>query len=248
VDRRLTDAQWRRLRHEAARPYLRAGRFAHHFARGKLGMDPVFRHLVESGALAGASRWTDIGCGQALLASLANARARLAAREGDAAWPASLLPAEVRYTGIDLMPRDIERARQALDPDGSPVAASATLRCGDMRTEALPPSDLVVILDVLHYVRPDEQDAVIERVRASLSPTGRLLLRVGDMQERAGFGASQWVDRIVTAVRGHRAPPVWGRTLAGWTGLLERCGFRVEAIPMSRGTPFANVLLDGRLS
>ena len=31
----------------ASAPYRRAGRFAWHFARGKLGMDPVFRHVLQ---------------------------------------------------------------------------------------------------------------------------------------------------------------------------------------------------------
>jgi hypothetical protein len=44
-------------------------------------------------------------------------------------------------------------------------------------------------------------------------------------------------------VRGHRVPPTFGRPLAEWTALLHRLGFGVEAVPMSQGTPFANVLL-----
>ena len=39
-------AAWRRLLDRASAPYRGAGRFAWHFARGKLGHDPVFRHLL----------------------------------------------------------------------------------------------------------------------------------------------------------------------------------------------------------
>ena len=110
----------------------------------------------------------------------------------------------------------------------------------------------MVILDVLHYVEPDAQRRVLERVRAAFGGEGqggRLLLRVGDAAARGrGFVISQWVDRAVTRVRGHRAAPTWGRPLADWIALLAGLGFRVEAVPMSRGTPFANVLLVADLA
>jgi hypothetical protein len=69
------------------------------------------------------------------------------------------------------------------------------------------------------------------------------LLRVGDAAKRRGFAASQWVDRIVTLTRGHRVAPTFGRPLSAWIAQLRTLGFTVEAVPMSQGTPFANVLL-----
>ncbi|MDT4880179.1 hypothetical protein FQZ97_1159090 [compost metagenome] len=47
----------------------------------------------------------------------------------------------------------------------------------------------------------------------------------------------------MTRIRGHKVSPTWGRPLTEWTALLQRLGFRVQSIPMSEGTPFANVLL-----
>ena len=106
-----------------------------------------------------------------------------------------------------------------------------------------PASDVVVILDVLHYVDIAAQDQVLQRVHDALRPGGRLLLRIGDQSSAKGFRASQWVDRVVTNIRGHRAPPTWGRPLVQWVSVLERLGFQVKAVPKSEGTPFANVLL-----
>jgi len=227
---------WQTLRDMASAPYRSAGRFAWHFARGKLGMDPVFRHLLSRGLIAPRAQVLDIGCGQGLLASLLRAADAAAARGH---WPADWAPAPhgARVTGIELMPRDIERAQRALGE------AAAEFVCGDMRHTPFPASDTVVILDVLHYIDIAEQNQVLERVRAALQPGGRLLLRIGDASSRRGFRASQWVDAIVTFVRGHRVPPVFGRSLAAWMVKLEALGFRVEAVPMSQGTPFANVLL-----
>ncbi len=224
---------WQSLRHAASVPYRSAGRFAWRFARGKLGMDPVFRHLVSRGLIAPRAQVLDIGCGQGLLASLLRAAA------AHSHWPTDWAPAPhgARVTGIELMPRDVERARRALGE------TAAEFVCGDMRHTPFPACDIVVILDVLHYIDIAEQNRVLERVRTALGSSGRLLLRVGDASSRLGFRTSQWVDAIVTFVRGHRVVPVFGRSLAAWIVKLEALGFRVEAVPMSLGTPFANVLL-----
>ncbi len=237
------DDAWRALLDAATHRYRASGRFGYHFARGKLGRDPVFRHLIASGLLAPASqqgdvRLLDIGSGQSLLASLAHA-ARTAQLEGR--WPSAWqpAPAPLQYTGLELMPKDVARARAAL----ADLPHPPTLICGNMCDAPLPASDVVVILDVLHYVDIAAQDAVLARVHQSLRPGGRLLLRVGDQSSPRGFAASQWVDRIVTNIRGHRAAPTWGRPLAAWVAQLERLGFSVQAVPKSEGTPFANVLL-----
>jgi SAM-dependent methyltransferase len=244
-----TDTHWRRLHAHATQPYRRAGRFAWHFARGKLGKDPVFRWLVEQGQIAaGHRRVLDIGCGQGLLASLLSSMSQL---QQGAQWPAHWAPTPQApsYTGIELMSRDIQRAERSIGH----LRPTPAFVCADMCSTALPPSDLVVILDVLHYVDLPAQDAVLQRVREALlagaadgaadATPPRLLLRVGDAASALGYSISQWVDHTVTRIRGHRVAPTWGRPLADWVGQLERLGFAVRSEPMSQGTPFANVLL-----
>ena len=116
-----------------------------------------------------------------------------------------------------------------------------------MRHTPFPEVDAVVILDVLHHITIPEQNELLTRVRRALPAGGTLLLRIGDAAARRGFVTSQWVDRIVTFVRGHRVVPQYGRTLADWTAQLESLGFAVTSQPMSEGTPFANVLLVARV-
>jgi len=226
---------WPALLDAASAPYRSAGRFAWGFARGKLGMDPVFRYLLRHGLIAANARVLDIGCGQGLLASLLRECAVL---ERGGRWPAAwgAAPSGARVAGIELMSRDVQRARAALGD-------SAEFVCGDMRTTPFPEVDTVVILDVLHYITVPEQDDVLARVRHALRPGGTLLLRVGDASARRGFLVSQWVDAVVTFVRGHRITPQFGRPLAAWVAQLESLGFEVRSEPMSQGTPFANVLL-----
>jgi SAM-dependent methyltransferase len=235
-----TPPQWAPLLDAATLPYRPVGRFAWHFARGKLNMDPVFRHLLQQGLIAPGARVLDIGCGQGLLASLLRASGKLASQ---GQWPSNWAPApgHARVTGVELMPRDVQRAQAALGD-------TAEFICGDMRSTAFPEVDTVVILDVLHYITVPEQDQVLVRVRDALRKArGTLLLRVGDAASKRGFWASQWVDAVVTFVRGHRVVPQYGRTLAQWIAQLESLGFAVESQPMSQGTPFANVLLVARL-
>jgi cyclopropane fatty-acyl-phospholipid synthase-like methyltransferase len=230
-----TLSTWRALVADASAPYRRSGRFAWHFARGKLRWDPVFPHLLARGVIAPGTRVLDIGCGQGLLASLLTA-ATHTARQGR--WPSGWAapPVDVRVSGIELQAKEVARARDAL-------GGGADFVCADMRSAVFADVDTIVMLDVLHYVDEPEQDAVLARVRAALPIGGRLVLRVGDAASPRGFAASRWVDRVVAFARGHSFTPIVGRTLAAWRARLEELGFAVASEPMSAGTPFANVLL-----
>ena len=221
----------------ASEPYRSAGLFAYKFARGKLRRDPVFRALLERGLLRGRGHILDLGCGQGLLASWLRA-AELSYQTGS--WPQGWPPAPqpVSTRGIELMRRDVERARNALGPQ-------CDISQGDIRHAEFGATDAVVILDVLHYITRDEQLQLLKRVRAALPPKGLLLLRIGDAAGGLRFRYSQWVDRLVMRCRGHTSVAMHCRSTEQWRELLVECGFEVEATPMSEGTRFANVLLIG---
>jgi SAM-dependent methyltransferase len=221
----------------ASEPYRSAGLFAYKFARGKLRRDPVFRALLERGLLRDRGRILDLGCGQGLLSAWLKA-AQLSYQTGS--WPPGWPPAPqpVSTRGIELMGRDVERARNALGPQ-------CDISQGDIRNAEFGATDAVVILDVLHYITRDEQLQVLRRVRAALPPKGLLLLRIGDAAAGLRFRYSQWVDKVVMRCRGHAAVAMHCRSTEQWRELLAGCGFEVEETPMSQGTRFANVLLIG---
>lgn len=230
----------KRLLDAATAPYRPAGHFAWHFARGKLGRDPVFFRLLADGAFPARARIVDLGCGQALLSNLLTAAARLhAAGDWPDDWPAP--PQLEAYRGIELMPRDVDRARPALPP-------GAVVEQGDIRDAPLGSVNVVVILDSLHYIETAAQDAVLARVRDALAPDGTLILRIGDAAAGLPFLLCNWVDRLVTTVRGHRLGTLYCRPAAEWRHRLEALGFRVQAQAMDAGTPFANTLLLSRLN
>lgn len=229
----------KRLLDRATRPYRSGGRFAWHFTRGKLDGDPAFTALLARGLIAEGDRVLDLGCGRALLANWLDAACALHAA-GD--WPADL-PAPPRiaaYRGIELRPRDVERARDAMP-------AHASIEQGDVRSVEFGSADRVLILDVLHYIDVAAQNDVLSRVRDTLSPAGVLLLRVGDADGGLPFRIGNWVDQCVLFARGQRRATLHCRPLPAWIDALETLGFAVDALPMSAGTPFANVLLVARL-
>ena len=220
----MSSAAFRALARQAAARYGGPTRFARHFAYGKLTGDPVFEHILAKALIPPGARILDLGCGQALLAAL------LATEGRHGAWS---------YRGIDLSTHDIGRARAAALPNCELVA-------GDIRRADFGRADVAVILDVLHYIELDEQREVLRRVRGSLAGGGTLLMRVADAAGGFRFRITEAVDLAVTRARGHRLKALHSVPLAERKSALEAQGYRVDAVPMSEGTPFANVLLVAR--
>ena len=228
-------AAWLALLDAASQPYRGAGRFAYHFARGKLGGDPAYRGILERGLLAERSRILDLGCGQGLLIAWLQAAQRLhGAGVWVPGWPAPPRPQSI--VGLELMQSDVQRARRALGEE-------CGISQGDIRHASFGNVDAVVILDVLHYMDGPAQRDVLRRARAALPPGGLLLLRIGDAAGGLRFRYSQWVDQLVLLLRGHAWVKTHCRSVPQWRELLRECGFDARAMPMSQGTPFANVLL-----
>lgn len=226
----------------ACAPYRHAGRFDFGWARGKLGHDPVFPALIDLGLLPDGTRVLDLGCGRGLLAAWLLAAERLA---GTGRWPADVPPPArgLSFRGVELMAREADTGNRVLHPQyGQRVQLSG----GDMREADLQGAQVIVVLDVLHYIPFADQDDLLDRIRAALPPDGMFITRVGDAAGGLLFRISQWVDRCMSFAQGHRLGRMWCRPVSEWTQALARRGFSVEARRMSTGTPFANVMLVAR--
>jgi len=204
--------------------YRPAGSFAARFARGKLARDPIYLRLLAPGAIPTGARVLDLGCGQGLALCLLAEASR---------------SAKLRLFGIERSPEQVRRARLALGGDGA-------VEQRDLREAALPPSDAILLFDVIHYLEPREQDALLARIAAALAPGGSLLMRVCDDGARARAALTRAADRFGALFRGERIWRLAGRSAADWIGALERLGLSARAEPASQGTPFANVLITAR--
>jgi SAM-dependent methyltransferase len=225
----------RELLSAASDPYRAAGKYAYHYARGKLAHDPVFEAILARGLLTRRARVLDLGCGQGLLAALLVA-ARGAWTSGDWPdhWPPPPQPSIIR--GVELVARYAERAHRAL-------ACRAEFVTGDVRRVEFGSADGIVILDVMHYLEYADQRGILERAHKALSGGGILLLRVGDAAGGMRFILGKWLDQMVLLVSGRGLKTLHCRSLAAWRDVLSSTGFESETVPMSSGTPFANVLI-----
>ena len=219
----------------ASKPYLAAGRYPYHFARAKLRHDPVFIALLHSGRIPDRARVLDLGCGPAILASLMlAAHARCEAGLWPAGWVAP--PSALQLHGIESGRRAAQRAQITL-------GNRATITTADLRDAPLPEADVVVLIDVLHYLETDAQVSLLQRVAQSLSGGGLLILRVADISAGWRFHLGKAADRFGSLLAAQALPKHHYRPIDDWLHLLDTLGFEASIEPNVAGKSFANVLV-----
>ncbi len=226
------------LREEAARHYLETGMLHWEFVRGKLRHDPLYFSLLRQDFLPHDGLLLDLGCGRGIFFALLVAARDLSGREQyPPDWPPP--PAHLTFHGIEARPKTAAAARQALGD-------RAVIETADLRTAELPTANAILLLDVLHYLAPAEQEAVLGKAAAALAPGGVLLLREADADAGWRFTAARLQERFSSMFRGHFRPRFHYRGAAEWKEMLSHHGLTVDVQPMGMGTPYANVLLAGR--
>jgi SAM-dependent methyltransferase len=219
----------------AARPYLAAGRYAYYFARSKLTHDPVFLSLLRSGRIPDRARILDLGCGHAVLASLLLAAHK---KLEDGLWPVDWKrpPSGLQLHGIESWRVAARRAQITL-------GERASILLGDLRDASLPDADVVVLIDVLHYLTADHQVALLRRVSHCLRGGGVLILRVADINAGWRFRAGVAADMLGSLMTAGVLLAQHHRPIDGWKQLLGELGFVTSIEPLAKEKSFANVLL-----
>ena len=137
--------------------------------------------------------------------------------------------------GIETRARVARMAAAALGGDAEIFHATAP--------EGLPTElSAVLMFDVLHLLKADEQERLVAAVFDRVEPGGTALVRDVDAAGGWGFQAVRLGNRLKNIAVGRPWQPFHFRTEAGWADLFTRTGWVLNTIPMNQGTPFANVL------
>jgi len=222
------------LLEKSAERYLSSGLLAWEFAHSKLRYDPVYREILREGMLPETGTFFDLGCGRGLLlAALTEARSQYEAGEWPDGWPA---PPRLRLVGIETQARAAKIAQTAL-------GEGAEIDNKDLTTAELPVCHATALIDVLHYLQPEDQHALLHRLAETMLPRGVLLIREANADGGRRFFFVRASERLRALLRGHWRQRFSYRSTRDWAALLELAGFSARWENMGQGTPFANVLL-----
>jgi SAM-dependent methyltransferase/uncharacterized protein (DUF2062 family) len=200
-----------------------------HYLRGKLLADPAAKAVADvAGDAPGVlGEVLDVGTGRGQVPLLLVELGRASSARG-VDWDVAKLA-------------DAKRAA-AVDGRSSPLASFAL---GDVRTAPFAPADTVLLVDILHYFREDEQDAILDRAAAAVRPGGRIVVRDADTTRGWRSWATLVEERVLTLLGFHRGERVRFRPSSAIVERLEAAGMRCEVRPAWGGTPFSNVLVLG---
>ena len=197
---------------------------AFHYVRAKLAGDPVARRVAELGREAPLGEVLDAGSGRGQLGLLL---LTLGVASG--------------VTGFDWDAKKVAIATRAAEAS-TPLAAR--FRVADLRTADGGEADTALLIDVLHYLADDEQDAVVRAV----ARRARRLVVVRELDPDRGMRSAMTraQEAVTTALGYNRGARVHPRPIADLRRALEEEGFAVEVSPCWGRTPLSNVLLVAR--
>jgi len=205
-------------RERTALRYRDAKIFDRKYVEGKLWFDPVLPLVAELGLALGRVLDAGAGRGQLGLCLLELGQART-------------------LSGFDLDAHKIEVARRA-------AAGAASFEVAHLASAELRDFDTLLLVDVLHYLSREDQDALLGRAAQALEPGGRLLIRDTDAAQRRSGLLTRGAERLAKLTGWHRGnQELCFRPLAEIVARLEGLGLRCRVTDASRGTPFSNALI-----
>jgi SAM-dependent methyltransferase len=197
-------------------------RHDYYYVRTKLRSDPLYPGVLHALGDCDAPL-LDLGCGLGLLAHVL----RRAGRTFD-------------YLGVDGDAAKIARARRAADRGG---LDAVRFECTDLSIALPPHRGSVAILDVLQYLDPAAQQALLAGAAAMLAPGARLVIRSGIEAPGLRTRIMHGVDGFANRIGWMRYRPRGWPTLDALRAPLEAAGLQVSAAPLRGRTPFNNWMI-----
>jgi 2-polyprenyl-3-methyl-5-hydroxy-6-metoxy-1,4-benzoquinol methylase/uncharacterized protein (DUF2062 family) len=206
-----------------------------HYVRVKTITDPIARMIAD---VAGETRAAlgdilDIGTGRGQLPILLLELGRA-----------------TKARGLDWDAEKIDEAKRAAAQhdghDGLPKAAlDASFERGDAREAEFGEADTVLLIDVVHYFKIEEQDAILRRAAAAVRPGGRIVVREADTERGVRSMMTLLEERVFTTLRFNRGERVKFRPAREIEAVLAEAGLVCKTVPAWGKTPFSNVLIVG---
>lgn len=192
------------------------------FVRARRMLTPVtaiVAHIPDTGAVL------DVGCGHGLFTfALAHAYPRR------------------RFLGVDPSPAKLAVAERV----GRHVP-NTTFRNCPVEAVAGEKFSVILILDVLYLLPPEQKRAMLRSCRALLAPGGVLILKTNDTAPAWKYEVARAQERLMTGAgftMGTGALHFLSR--AQNAALLEETGFQPVAYPLRHWTPYPHLLFVAR--
>lgn len=202
---------------------FRSSKFLHGYAKGKTRWDPAYPAVAQI-LRSSPHPLLDIGCGIGLLAAYLREEGLtqpIFGIEPDAKKVASALESVLpRYHGLSFTTGDA-RSLEAFSGD-------------------------VVLLDILHYLAPDEQQSVLLSVAERLAPDGIALIRTTFRDRSWRYYATLLEEGIVRATGWIRGGRCHFPTRCEVESAFPSPRFAVTSRPMWGHTPFNSHLVEVR--
>ena len=149
-----------------------------------------------------------------------------------------------RAYGVDWDEEKIVEAEKARgEHDDALPSLACSFSHGDARTADFPEADTVMLIDLLHYFKVEEQDQILRRAIEAVRPGGRLLIREADADRGWRSKMTLLEERIFTGISFNRGERVRFRKAAELTDIASQAGLSCRVIPAWGKTPFSNVLI-----
>jgi 2-polyprenyl-3-methyl-5-hydroxy-6-metoxy-1,4-benzoquinol methylase len=195
------------------------GRWMKGYVRGKLRIDPMYGIVFER--LRGSSLpILDLGCGIGILEYYLRERGL-----------------QSRMTGVDWDAGRIAVAQQVAQG----CDQNLSFIHQDART-SIQFQGHVVLLDLLHYLKDDDQRRLLDTVAVSIAPGGVAVIRECPRDSSNRFKLTSVVEYFLRALRWQKVSTINFPTRETIAKPFRARGFTEGVFPMWGGTPFNNYL------